>query len=174
MSNIFTGMLLVFLDFNLNIGRSTIGLIPDFIGYIIVDKGLAELADESYRFAKARGFAKGMAVYTGILYFMDLLGITNDNSAGAFILGLVSTLISLYISYSVVKGIEDMEVSRGKGLNAVSLNSAWKMNACFSLAAYLLILIPFLSVICMLVSLVAAIVFLVALNKSKKLYYGTV
>ena len=41
MSSIFTGMLLVFLDFNINLGRSKIGLLPDFIGYIVMAGGLA-------------------------------------------------------------------------------------------------------------------------------------
>ena len=41
-------MLLVFLDFSINLGRIRIGLIPDFIGYIIMVKGLSELSDESY------------------------------------------------------------------------------------------------------------------------------
>lgn len=165
-------MLLVFLDFSINLGRIRIGLIPDFIGYIIMVKGLSELSDESYCFVKIKGFAKGMAVYTGILYLFDLLGASKDFGIGSYLLGLASTVISLYISNGVVKGVEDMEIVRNIELNAESLYSAWKVNAGFTLAAYVLIIIPFLSVICMLVSFVAAIVFLVAFNRSKKLYYG--
>jgi len=44
MSRIFTGFLFIFLDFNLNLGNSQIGLIPDFIGYIIMLGGLAEMS----------------------------------------------------------------------------------------------------------------------------------
>lgn len=36
MSNIFVGLLLIFLDFDLNVGSSTIGLIPDFLGGIFL------------------------------------------------------------------------------------------------------------------------------------------
>lgn len=172
MSNIFTGMLLVFLDFNINIGRSTIGLIPDFIGYIIMIKGLAELENESYYFEKAKGFAKGMAVFTGIFYAMDLIGVFYGVGIGAYLLGLVLISLTLYTSYMVVKGIEELEAIHNTDLNAESLYSVWKVNAGFTLAGYVLIIIPFLSVICLLVSFVAAIVFLVALNKSKKLYYS--
>lgn len=35
MRNIFIGFLFVFLDFNLSLGTSQIGLIPDFVGYIL-------------------------------------------------------------------------------------------------------------------------------------------
>lgn len=165
-------MLLVFLNFNFNIGRSTIGLIPDFIGYIVMAKGLAELESESEYFEKAKGFAKGMAVFTGILYAMDLFGLSHNLLIGAYLLGLVSTILSLYISNMVVKGIGDMEHTHGTYLNADSLYSAWKVNAGFTVAAFLLIIIPFLSIISLLVSFFAAIVFLVSLNKSKRLYYS--
>ena len=173
MSNTFIGMLLVFLDINLNIGRITIGLIPDFIGYIIMAKGLEELSHESLYFANVKGFAKGMAVYTGILYCMNLLGLSHYFNIASYLLGLAATIISLYISNRIAKGVEDMENTHGRELNATSLYSSLKFNAVFTLAAHVLIIIPFLSVICMLVAFVSAIVLLVAFNKSKKLYYGT-
>lgn len=165
-------MLFVFLDFNINVGSSTIGLIPDFIGYIIMAKGLAELENESYYFEKARGFTKGMAVYTAILYAMDLFGFSRGIGIGAFLLGLVSVGISLYISNCIVKGVEELEGIHNTYLNADSLYSVWKAYAGFTIAAYVLILVPLLNVICILVSLIAAIVFLVSFNKSKNLYYS--
>jgi hypothetical protein len=172
MSNIFIGALFVFLNFTININGIKIGLIPDFIGYIIMVKGLAELENESPYFLKAKGFAKGMAVYTAILYAMDLFGLSYNFGIVAYLLGIASIILTLYTSYMVVKGIEEMEAIRNTDLNAESLYSVWKVHAGFTLAACVLIIIPFLSVICLLVSFVAAIVFLVALNKSKKLYYS--
>jgi len=165
-------MLFVFLDFNINAGRSTIGLIPDFIGYIIMIKGLAELGEESVYFAKAKGFAKGMAVYTAILYVMDLIGFTRSIGIGAFLFGLVSIAISLYISNCIVKGVEELENIHNTYLNADSLYSVWKVYAGFTIATYVLILVPLLNIICILVSLIAAIVFLVSFSKSKRLYYS--
>lgn len=84
MRNIFIGLMLVFIDFNLNIGSSQIGLIPDFAGYIVLAAGLREMAGESNMFAKAGPFASGMAVYTGIIYLMDLFGVSA--SLGVFFL----------------------------------------------------------------------------------------
>ena len=68
MRNIFSGFILIFLDFNLNLGNSTIGLIPDFIGYFVMIGGLDQMVGESTIFTKVRPFVVGMAVYTGILY----------------------------------------------------------------------------------------------------------
>ena len=51
MRNILIGFILIFLDFNLNLGGSKIGFMPDFLGYIIVIKGLEEMVGESTLFA---------------------------------------------------------------------------------------------------------------------------
>lgn len=171
MQNIFIGFLFVFLDFNLTFGSSQVGLIPDFVGYILVFQGLAELDTMSPRFLNARPFALGMAVFTGLLYVMALFGV-GTNDIISFALGLVSTLISLYISYSTVMGIKDIEASSGRFLNAQGLHSSWTLLAILSLIVYLLFIIPILNVLCIIAGLIAGIVFLVSFNKTKNLYYG--
>ncbi len=172
MRNIFIGFLFVFLDFNLTLGASQIGLIPDFVGYILVFQGLTELEKMSARFIKARPFALGMAVYTGLLYALALFGI-GTNDIVSFVLGLVSTLISLYISYNIVMGVKEIEASSGRFLNAQGLYSNWTLLAILSLIVYLLLFIPILNVLCIIAGLVAGIVFLVSFNKTKNLYYGS-
>lgn len=172
MQNIFIGFLFVFLDFNLTFGTTQVGLIPDFVGYILVFQGLAELDTMSPRFVKARPFALGMAVFTGLLYVMALFGI-GTNDILSFVLGLVSTLISLYISYNIVMGVKDIEASSGRFLNAQGLYSSWTLLAILSLIVYLLIIIPILNVLCIIAGLIAGIVFLVSFNKTKNLYYGS-
>jgi hypothetical protein len=173
MRNIFIGLLFVFLDFNLTFGASQIGLIPDFVGYILMIQGLAELQNLSPRFIKARPFALGMAVYTGILYMMDVFGI-GTGSILSFILGLISTLISLYISYNIVMGIKDIEAMDGRDLNAQGLYSVWTVLAILSLIIYVLLIVPILNFLCMIAGLIAGIVFLVSFNRTKNLYYGMI
>lgn len=75
MQKIFTGLLLVSFDFNLTLGSCVIGLIPDFLGYIFIRKGVQELREESLCFARLDPWTLGMAVYSGILYLLDLFGI---------------------------------------------------------------------------------------------------
>ena len=76
MSKIFVGLLLVFLDINFTFNTTTIGLLPDFIGYFILIGGLAEMAAVNSHFGKARPFAIAMAIYTLILYILDLIGLS--------------------------------------------------------------------------------------------------
>lgn len=66
MSKIFVGLLLVFLDINFTFNTTTIGLLPDFIGYFILIGGLAEMAAVNSHFGKARPFAIAMAIYDSI------------------------------------------------------------------------------------------------------------
>lgn len=171
MKNIFIGFLLIFLNFDLNIGSSKIGLIPDFIGYIVMIKGLLEMAEESPLFIKVKPLATLMAAYSGVLYLIDLVGISGSLGPLSILLGIASIAISLYISYNIVMGVKDMEEKYNTLLNGNSLKSTWAILAVFNILTFALLLIPALAIICIVVSFIAAICFLVAFNNSKNLYY---
>ena len=174
MSNIFIGLILVFLDFNLNLGNSTIGLIPDFIGYIIMIKGLEEMAPESVLFIKVKPFATGMAIYSVVLYIMDLLGISMSLGALIYLLAIISTAISLYISYNIVMGVIDMEEKYNTALNGDTLKSTWKLCAIFNVLSFVSLLIPLVAIVSIIVTLIVSIYFLVVFSKSKNLYYDAI
>ena len=170
MRKIFIGMLFVFLDFTINLNTSRIGLIPDFIGYIIMVQGLVELADESFWFEKVKPHAIGMAIYTGALYAFDLFGISESTGILSWLLGLISTGISLYISYGIVMGVQNIESMQNRNLDGDELMAKWKMYAILSLIIYLLVFIPVLNILAIIAGFIIAIYFLVGLNRTKKLY----
>ncbi len=172
MKNIFIGFLLIFLDFNLNINTSTIGLLPDFVGYIILIKGLDEVASESSIFLKARPWAVGMSVYSAILYVLDLLGASSGLGFISILLGIISTIISLYISYVIVTGVRDIESVRGTKLNGEKLRNIWNIMAIFKLVSYIAFMSQLLALICIIISFIISIFFLVAFNTTKKLFEG--
>ena len=170
MKKIFLGFLFVFLDFNLNAGNSTIGLIPDFLGFIFLVKGLQELSHESKRFVRMRPYAIGMAVYSGILYVMDLLGMSAALGWAGVILGIIATILILYISYNIIMGVKEIEANRNANLNGENLYSTWIPMAIMQVVTYVTIVAPAISIICIIVSFVLAIVFLVQLNRTKNAY----
>lgn len=170
MRKLFIGMIFVFLDFTINLNATRIGLIPDFVGYIFMLQGLSELAGQSDRFTNIRPFVLGMAVYTGALYLFDLLGVTASAGVGSWLLGLVSTGISLYISYYIVLGVMDIEQLQMRDLNGANLLRAWKAYAIVSAAVFLLYLIPVLNLLSIIAGFAMGIYFLVAFYKSKELY----
>ncbi len=106
MRKIFAGLVFVLLDFHIGIGRVRIGLLPAFVGYILVYRGLKELCFESDFFRKPLPFAAGMGVYTGILYVCDLSGTAGP---GQLLLGIAALLIQFYIEYRVLQGILVLE-----------------------------------------------------------------
>ncbi len=170
MRKIFIGMLFVFLDFTLTLNASRIELIPDFIGYIFMVKGLMELADESFWFGKVRPYAIGMAIYSGVLYVFDLFGITDTSGVFSWVLGLISTGISLYISYGIAMGVQNIESMQDRNLDGDELMAKWKLYAMLSAIIYLLVFIPVLNVLAIITGFVIAVYFLVAFHRSTKLY----
>lgn len=171
--NIFIGLLWVFLDFNLDLGTIRIGLIPDFVGYIFIIKGLEEMASQSTFFSKTKPFATGMLVFTSILYALDLFGLALVyNPMMGLVLGLVSTAISLYITYNIVMGVSDMEKMQERNLNGFQLYNMWKVLAILNIVMYILLFIPALGLMAFIALLIVNIMFLVAFNKSKNLYEG--
>lgn len=171
MNRIFIGFLLIFLDFSITLGSSKIGLLPDFAGYIVMLGGLREMSGESPLFEKARPFAAVMAVYTGVLYFLDLAGVSASLGALSYILGILSVILSLTISYNIVMGVREMEESYSAPLNGDSLKSTWTVLAVFNILAFISILLPMLAIVCVIVSFIVGICFLVAFSRSKNMYY---
>lgn len=165
-------MLLVFLNFNLDIGASRIGLIPSFLGYIFMLNGIAELTQLSGRFISVRPYIIIMTVYSGIFYIMDLLGVSAMISELAALgLGLLSTVMSLVISYHIVMGIREIESTKIMDLHAEKLYSTWKILAVFSLIGYVLLVIPVLAIVSMVAGLIVGIYYLYIFNQTKNLYY---
>lgn len=174
MKNIFIGFILVMLDLNFTFGNSHIDILPDFVGYIVMIKGLVEMAEESHFFMETKPYVTGMALYSGFLFFIDITGIYMSLGALTTILALLSNFISLYISYKIVMGVIDMEGKHNSNMNGQKLKSRWTAYAVLNLLAYISLLIPTISVIFLITGVIAFICFLYAFNESKKLYYATI
>ncbi|MBH1940586.1 hypothetical protein I5677_06770 [Mobilitalea sibirica] len=174
MGRIFIGFLFVFLNFNFNLNASTIGLIPDFIGYILIHKGLYELSLRSQWFGKVKPYVRCMVLFTAVIYVFDLLGISVSMGYLSLFLGLVSTIISLYITYSIVMGIQDMEKIYQWKLKAETLFMVWKLIAICSFLTYLALIAPLLGFMGMVAGFIFHIVFLYYFNISKGMYESQV
>ena len=150
--------------------QHVIGLIPDFAGYILMIQGLDELSGESDYIPKARPFAFGMALYTGFLYLVDLLGAVSVFDGIGFLAGLVSMFCALYLTSLIVKAVREIELKRGADLHAANLTSAFHWQVCFQLAAYVLIFVPFLNVLLIIAALIMSCIFLGRFYTTKNLY----
>lgn len=171
MSSIFWGFFFIFINFNLTVNQHVLNILPPFVGYLLLMRGTRDMEAESSLFAPVRPFAVGMAVYTGILWLGDLLGVTGQGSWLGVLLGLAATVISLYVSWAVVQAIRDVESRRGADLNSVSLKTAWTVLAVAQVVAYVLALLgSLLALMGVIAGLVGIIWFLVALWRSRRNY----
>jgi len=144
--------------------------IHNFIGYILIIKGVDQLISESDNFFKVRPFVQGMAIYSGIVFIMDLLGITASLGEIAILIGIISMVVSLYIIYNIIAGVKDIETNHGIVLNGNELYSLWKAMAVLQVISYITLIIPFFVMVALLANLVLNIVFLVKFYGSANLY----
>ena len=170
MSNIFVGLLLIFLDFDLNVGSSTIGLIPDFLGGIFLMMGMKEMKTESEYFKKNEVFTLVYTIISAVIYAGNLFGLFSEVIYLGWIAGLAATVLVILLSYNIVKGIEDMEIRMQTNLEAKSLFNFWLVIAILNGAALLSYIIPLVVIPVAIASFVITILFLVKLNTSKKNY----
>ena len=123
MDYLFWGFLLVFLDINIHFGVSTVDFLPSWLGYRLMIKGLDTLAEESERFAAARPWCVGMAVYTGVLWIADLFALGAELTFFTWLLGLAGTCVSFYITSIILDGIDRMQLRHGE-IGAAGLRKA--------------------------------------------------
>ena len=167
MDDLFWGFLLVFLDINIPFGGSTVDFLPSWLGYILIVKGLDTLAEESERFAAARPWCVGMAVYTGVLWVANLFALGAELSFFTWLLGLAGTCVSFYITSIILDGIDRIQLRHGE-IGAAGLRKAWQVAAIATIGAYLLSIVQAIMVICLLISAVANIVFLVRMHATRR------
>lgn len=170
MKELFVGMLLVFLDVNVGIQNHILDVLPDFVGYLLMTRGLKGLCRESSSFSRAVPVAQGMIVFSGVVYVMDLTATTVHARFVSFCLGLVAMVCSLLIGFWIVSGVQEMERNRGWDLEGEKLHSMWLYSAVIQSIAYLCGWIPLVGQIGAVGAVVMYICFLVAFCWSKNLY----
>jgi len=171
MDKIFLGLLFVLLDVNINIGASSIEILPDFVGYILLIKGLAEVMEYSEEFKDAQNLSKGMVFYSAIVFVLDIIAVLK-HPVFTIILALISTAGSLVAARSIIKGMQRIEICQMKNLMTDVLMKYWQYLALFSVAGVILSFVGLLGAILVLVALIFAIIFLVKFSNSRNLYYG--
>ena len=178
MRKLFYGFLLMFLNFDLSVNGHSVDVLPDFIGYFLLIRGITEMEAESGLFQNARPFAVGMMVYTAILLVGDLLAVTGEGWL-AELLSLIAMVAAIYIAWLLIRAVRETEETRGADLNSGRLFGCWKWLVAVQAAAKLLALMINLANVSVLISLVAVlaavmlvlnVVYLIAWRKAVRAY----
>lgn len=171
MNKLFLGLLFVLLDFNINFGQCSIGLVPDWLGFWFLHQGLMELSEEWDGFRNGRIAAIGLLVYSAVLYIMDLFALSAQTDVVVWILSLVYTVVFLFLLRQIAKGICYMEDTHRWDLEGGKLESLWMALAVIDILGVALSLVPVVGAVCNLAALVVAVCYLAALNGTKKRYH---
>ena len=172
MQQVFWGILFLFLNVNLTFGSVTIGLFPDFVGYLLLLQGARTLAGRIARFSRLEPLCVGGAAYTGVLYLLNLFGVSTGLGWVAYLAALGEFVLGILAGARVVGGMEDAERAYGCSFAAAELRQAWQLSSIVGAVSCLLVpwIVPVLSIPAMLANFVCAILFLYALYRSKQLF----
>ena len=172
MKKIFIGLIFIMLE--LNIG---INLLPDFVGYILIWLGCADLAADSSKLTAARPLALIMTAATAVLYVMNLLGLTDGLGTMGIVIELVLVLGSLLMVFTLGKGICQVGEKNGVELNGQAIINSGKLLAVAEIIAYVLLLIGGLesaltvvASVLILASFLFKVVLLISAFMSNKMY----
>ena len=193
MKNMFAGLLLIFLDFTLNISlppgwQGKLDILPDFIGYILIIRGAGEMAEISPSFARIHPVAWAAMAVSAVIFLLDLLGLSAMLLAGGLPGQFLQTailqaeqILFFCVTWQMASGIRDMEYHYGTWMNAEDVTVAWKLmlgiyavtfvlSRLATLIAPLSFVVTILVILLMIGDLVVNIFFLVQFYKAKKSY----
>ena len=168
MDKLFWGFFFLFLNFSLNMDGASLQLLPDWLGFILLYLACGELLQESEMFRKPQPFCIGLAIYTGILWLLDLMGIGANLGIVSWILSLAATCLNLYVSMLIIDALSNVEMRRNYDLCVAHLRKVWKVLAVATVAANVLLIGPVIALVCVLVAAVTGIIFLVAVHGTRK------
>ena len=184
MYKLLIGILLISVNFSIEIGYITIGLVPDFIGYILIGRALYELEDEAKYFVAAKGPVKIMSIVSILMYIIDLTGAVRYGFLFELLgvaIGIIYMLVGFaclimfaYITYLITSGVQEMEGEYNEDMNGDKLMTAWKWMIGVKAVSYCLALIapylPFVPLALTSTLVLTLVIYLVQFYKSARAY----
>lgn len=169
MNKIFIGFLLIINDVSITGDYFSIDILPSFVGYWLLVRGLKELGINSEKCRRMIPWAKMMTVYSTVTFLFAATGFSWKIMYLSALINIIGMAIQIYILFQVIMGISQVEKASGVYLTSGNLKSPYILVCVFGLLARIftgsMIGIPF-----SIVSFVVIVVFFVALNKTRKTY----
>ncbi len=177
MKTIFIGLIFILFDFPISLGPVTVGLIPTFVGFFLIAKGVKALYPYSYSFKSANTVSIISLVFSAALYAIDLFALSPlllSNRAVSFVISIISAILYLTVIFHILKGIQELEEDNDIKLGYSQLISCWKIILVSELLIISAGFIPPLALLCSILSLIISIVFLVFFRRTDKSFTSLV
>ncbi len=174
MKKIFIGLIFILAGFNIDIGTGSIDILPDFIGFYFILKGLTEDNADFWRF---HYYAKHAKILIGISAAMFIGLPFYDLNLAVMIIILVLALVQeFYLFWLIYRLIDELQMigfERKTELLVEKLEKLWNAVIAFQVFGYLMLWIPPFAIILEFISIVISIVFLVKFKKTVDAYYAS-
>ena len=113
MHRLFWGLFFVLLDIPVTVGRAEIEILPDFLGFFLLMKGMEAAASETGRFEKSRHVAFGLFLLSAVCYGANLLNLKPMTEVAFWALELLCLAGFLWILREVTaEGSEQLKTLR--------------------------------------------------------------
>ena len=172
MKKIFIGLLFIMLALKIRID-----LLPDFVGYLLIWKGCAEMSADSSKLTSARSLALVMTAVTAVIFVMGLFGLTSGLGLLGTVIELVMVLGSLLMIFMLGQGICQVQEKNGVELNGQAIINSGKLLAVSEIVAYVLLLIggtegvlALVATVLLLASFLFKVVLLISAFMANKMY----
>lgn len=170
MNRLFWGLFFVVLDVKLNLGSAKVGLLPDFIGWFLLMKGMEALAEENRYFDRGRHWAFGLTLVHLVLYGADLLNPSGMNGVALWLLELAAFCAGMYALGKMIRGIRRMEEDHGWDLQCEKLRAMWMIQWVMGCISCLFSWMPLLGTVAVIAALVTGMCMLIAMYNTVKRY----
>lgn len=171
MKSIFLGMFICFLKLNLTSGSFRITILPDFLGYLFILRGIKSLEKESTHLVKIKPYVIGMIICMFIYFIGECLMFTNElNAVISTVLSIGRSIMELYITYRIIQGISDIEEQHQFDLEVEKLFSIWKIRVGLMVVVYIMSLLSGGGGIALIVWFIVEFYFLIVFYRTHSLY----
>ena len=154
MNRLFWGLFFVLLDYKVKIGTAVVEILPDFVGFYLLMRGMESLGEKSSRFDRGRHMAFAMTIVSGLLFGADLLNPDTHTKVWLWIAGVAALAAGLGIVRCTVLGLEDM----GKGTE--NLKGMWLILTVLHMLCGVVSWVPLVGDVCGIVSVATGALFL--------------
>lgn len=158
MNHLFWGFFLILIDVKMTVGSAVFDILPDFLGFWLIMKGMESLAEQSVSFDRGRHGAFGLGILGAILFGMELMNPDITGKLWLWGLGLLAEAGALVLLFLTVRSIRaDESAARLQGLLTVV--------AVMQILAHMMGWVPVVGKITMVAAMIGSICFLIAFRK---------
>ena len=170
MNRIFWGILFVVINLNFDIGKGSIDALPDFIGYLLLMKGMEAMSDEADAFDTGHGMSVVLVLYSAMMFVLNLLNPPILQSGKLWALPLIGAVLNLILLQYLVNGVEQIERDYKWKLGGGRLHALWNVQLVLLPAMFLTRSMELVSLLCGLGSSLVSLFFMISMYFTQKAY----